>query len=300
MAQRVSYNSDAGRYEVLGVGGPDEYHPLCDNNAYTNFLAARLFEMAINTYGTLKEHHPEEFSRLAAALGIGDNDISLWSAMADGMYFPVNEATGLIEQCDGFFSLKEEWQEVGARFGGPAAEYHTCKGIKQPDVLLLFALYPERFGRHHLLSNWDYYERFVQHGSSLSPSIHALVAARAGLVQKAREYLLFSGRFPFDDHNGDARGGIQIGNAGGLWQAVIFGMAGVELREDGIRIDPHLPLEWKRLSFHLAFRGNRFSIEILPDRVVIAACDDNSGTVGFTCGERQLSISAGESAEMTL
>ena len=48
--------------------------------------------------------------------------------------------------------------------------------IKQPDILMLAVTLPDLFSREVLRANWDYYEPLTDHGSSLSPSIHALVA----------------------------------------------------------------------------------------------------------------------------
>jgi trehalose/maltose hydrolase-like predicted phosphorylase len=298
MAQTVTYNEATRQYEILHVGGPDEYHPVTDNNAYTNFMTARLFESAVRAYNTLKISYPKRFAELSAALGLTDRNIELWSKMAADMYFPMDPVTGLIEQSDGFFQLDDEWETVGGRFGGPGAEYHTCKGIKQPDVLLLLALFPEHFGVQHLLANWDYYARFIMHGSSLSPSIHALIAARIGLVQKARELFLLSGRFTLIDYNKDASGGSHTGNYGGLWQSLVFGFAGMALIDGVVYLDPHLPHEWRGIKFPIVYSGNRFTVAVAPGQVSIQADKANPAPVAFSYAGQQVSVSAGQEKEI--
>ncbi len=296
MAQLASFNAKAERYEIDGVGGPDEYHPVINNNAYTNYLTRGLFKDACDALSSLKESQPTQYSELVSRLGVTDEEVGRWSDIAKRLYFPVNDATGLIEQCDGFFLLNDEWDVVGERHGGPAAEYDTCKGIKQPDVLLLLALFPERFQHKHLLANWDYYERFIQHGSSLSPSIHALIAAKIGLVQKAREYFQLSARFAFVDYNKDSRGGVHIGNFGGLWQSLVFGFAGMELADGVMRFTPHLPLEWKGLEFNLVYQGNKFSVAVSAESVSLTADRANRGAVKFASGGQTVQLDAGETA----
>ncbi len=243
MAERVEFNAEKDRYEIHGVGGPDEYHPLTDNNAYTNWLTAYVL-------------------RRAAELNPDAGEISSWLQIADKMYCPVDEETGLIEQCDGFFDLKDTWDVTGGDWGGPGAEYHECKGLKQPDVVLLTTLLPEIFGRKHLQANWDYYERFIQHGSSLSPSIHALVAARLGLMDRAMEYFNLSADFDTLDVNRDTAGGIHIGNFGGLWQAMAYGFAGLQIRGGKLVTEPHLPETWTSLSFNVWYQGVQQRIEV--------------------------------------
>jgi trehalose/maltose hydrolase-like predicted phosphorylase len=243
MAERVEFNEAQGRYEIHGVGGPDEYHPLTDNNAYTNWLTAYVL-------------------RRAAELNSDRAEAVTWLQIAEKMYCPVDEKTGLIPQCDGFFDLKDTWDVTGGDWGGPGAEYHECKGLKQPDVVLLTTLFPERFGKKHLQANWDYYERFIQHGSSLSPSIHALVAAKLGLMDKAMEYFNLSADFDTLDVNKDTLSGIHIGNFGGLWQAVAYGFAGLQVRDGELVTDPHLPEQWKSLSFTVWFQGTQRRIDV--------------------------------------
>jgi len=118
MAERVEYNNEKDRYEILGVGGPDEYHPVTDNNAYTNYLTVYVL-------------------RRAAHLCEDKDEAARWLGIAEKMYCPVDGETGLIPQCDGFYVLKDTWDVIGSEWGGPGAEYHECKGLKQPDVLLL-------------------------------------------------------------------------------------------------------------------------------------------------------------------
>ena len=250
MAERTVFNSAEDRYEIHGVGGPDEYHPLTNNNAYTNYLTAYVL-------------------RRAAALCDDKAESKKWLEIAGKMYCPGNEKTGLIPQCDGFFDLKDTWDVAGGEWGGPGAEYHECKGLKQPDVVLLTTLLPEQFGKKHLQANWDYYERFILHGSSLSPSIHALVAAKLNLMDRAMHYFNLSADFDTVDYNKDTYAGIHIGNFGGLWQAVAYGFAGMELHGNELTFDPHLPPEWKSLSFNLCFRGKKLHVRIADGKATV-------------------------------
>lgn len=266
MVERVEWNAAKNRYEILGVGGPDEYHPVTDNNAYTNYLTAYVLERCAD-------------SELLEQWEISKDEAERWRDIATNMYLPINALTGLIPQCDGFHDLRDEWESAGSSWGGPGAEYHECKGLKQPDVLLLQTLLPERFSRRQLLTNWDYYERFVQHGSSLSPSTHAQIAAKLGLVQRAKYYFDLAASFDFVDYNKDSADGIHIGNFGGLWQAVVFGFAGLTLQDDELHFEGNLPREWQEVGFHLVFRGNRLSVRVTDGEIAVASDPKNVSAV---------------------
>jgi len=261
LRSRMIWNADAGRFEIRGVGGPDEYHPVTDNNAYTNHLVAWLLECA--------SAQSERFPDLAARLGVTPDETGDWRDASAKMFLPSDPGTGVLPQCDGFFDLDETWEEVGGNWGGIGAEFYKCKALKQPDVLLLLTLFPERFPDDVWRANWDYYERFILHGSSLSPSIHALVAARIGLPQRAKHYFDLAANFEFTNHNRDTQHGIHIGNCGGLWQAAISGFAGLRQQDDGIALAPCLPMEWKRISFRAIFR--RCTVDIIADNLAVEA-----------------------------
>ncbi len=271
LRSRLVRNEALGRLELHGVGGPDEYHPITNNNAYTNHLTADILRRGADWART----HPA----ITAGLQVSGDEIADWERAAGEIFLPFDPATGLIPQCDGFHDLAETWEQVGSQWGGIGAEFERCKGLKQPDVLLLLTLLPGQFPRHVWRTNWDYYERFILHGSSLSPSIHALVGARVGLPQRARHYFDIAANFEFRNHNKDTQHGIHIGNCGGVWQAVVLGFAGLGEADGGLSLDPALPAEWKSLQFTILWQGQRFSIKASNLRVVICAAETNSRAV---------------------
>jgi trehalose/maltose hydrolase-like predicted phosphorylase len=271
LRSRLVRNEALGRLELHGVGGPDEYHPITNNNAYTNHLTADILRRGADWART----HPA----ITSGLQVSGDEIADWERAAAEIFLPFDPATGLIPQCDGFHDLAETWEQVGSQWGGIGAEFERCKGLKQPDVLLLLTLLPGQFPRHVWRTNWDYYERFILHGSSLSPSIHALVGARVGLPQRARHYFDIAANFEFRNHNKDTQHGIHIGNCGGVWQAVVLGFAGLGEADGGLSLDPALPAEWKSLQFTILWQGQRFSIKASNLRVVICAAETNSRAV---------------------
>jgi kojibiose phosphorylase len=63
---------------------------------------------------------------------------------------------------------------------------------------------------------------------------------------------------------GNAAGGVHAAAIGGLWQAMIFGFAGLELRPQGLRLNPRLLPHWKGVIFPLQWRGRRLRIALEP------------------------------------
>jgi len=117
-----------GLYHILGVIGPDEYHYLVDDNAYTNWMARFNLERAVWAAQYLQVHQKEAKE---------------WSAVARFLYCPGPGADGVIEQFAGFFALKDYPIPLEDRFKAPVSrlfnweEINQSKIVKQADVLML-------------------------------------------------------------------------------------------------------------------------------------------------------------------
>ena len=100
------------------------------------------------------------------------------------------------------------------------------------------------------------------HDSSLSPAIHALLAARLGDLELAEGYLRWATRLDLDfDQGVTAAGGVHIAALGGLWQALAFGFGGMTTTDEPRpRFSPHVPASWGSLRFRVYWRGELLEV----------------------------------------
>src|SRR5580704_17569426 len=56
------------------------------------------------------------------------------------------------------------------------------------------------------------------------------------------------------DPDPSTAGGVHIAGLGVLWQAVILGFAGLDLKGGMLGVDPRLPPQWRSLSFRVGWR----------------------------------------------
>jgi kojibiose phosphorylase len=121
-------------------------------------------------------------------------------------------------------------------------------------------------------ANFRYYEPRTAHGSSLSPALHALVAARLGDGALAQAYFRQAAEIDLANNMGNAALGVHMAALGGLWQAAVFGAAGLQARENGIALDPHLLPGWAEMMFPMQWRGRllRLHLEADPRRIEVA------------------------------
>ncbi len=263
---------EPGQYSISDVIGPDEYHEHVTNNAYTNRLVAWHLRRAVEAFHWLEAHAPEKARELQERLELTPQRLTHWRHIADHLVFLQDPETGLIEQFQGFFQRKEvDWEQfrdretsMQALLGIQGANEHQV--LKQPDVILLMTLLEEEFDAQAWAANWAYYVPRTDHsyGSSLGPAIHAWAACILGRPQEAYEHFLRAARADLEDIRGNADEGIHAASAGGLWQAVVFGFAGLRVRDDGeYTLKPCLPDPWERLAFRFYLRGRRHQVELL-------------------------------------
>jgi kojibiose phosphorylase len=265
-ASRAERGAD-GRWHVRRVIGPDEYHEDVDDNAYTNQMAAWLLDRAGELVGWLRERHPERWRALAAALHLDDAEPAGWRALAAGLVDGLDPQTGVIEQHRGFHQLEEVdlaaleprtttmevllgWERLG-----------RLKLVKQADVVLLLALLGERYPRAVQQANFAYYEPLTVHDSSLSPAVHALVAARLGDLDTAAGYLQQATLLDLDfDHGVTAAGGVHIAALGGIWQALVLGFGGMTPAGEKPHFTPHVPASWAALRLQVRWRDTQLNV----------------------------------------
>ncbi|HOG45769.1 MAG TPA: beta-phosphoglucomutase [Anaerolineae bacterium] len=266
---RAERNEAAGRYEIRDVIGPDEYHEHVDNNAYTNRLVQWHLERALEMLGWLRAHHSDKAAELAARLDLSAERLAHWRDVAQQMHIPYDPATGLFEQFAGFFRLPEvDWPALEGRTRSiqsllGIAGAQQVQALKQADVLMLYFLGVEGEERA-LQANWDYYEPRTDHtyGSSLGPAVHALLACRLGRAGESYRHFARAAFVDLEDLRGNTSDGIHAASAGGVWQVVVMGFAGMRATPDGPTFTPRLPQGWQRLRFTVRERGRRHEVDL--------------------------------------
>jgi trehalose/maltose hydrolase-like predicted phosphorylase len=299
-ASRAEPGTD-GRFHLRGVIGPDEYHDAVDDNAYTNGMAQWNLECAIATAQCLRDQWPERWQELRDRLALTEEEEELWRRVGEGLGIPWGPDTGVIEQFAGFFDLEPIPipSDGGRRVPmdvllGPART-RASQVAKQADTLMLLALLPDRFPRAVQAANFQYYEARCGHGSSLSPAIHALVAARLGEMEAAERYFREAAGIDLEDGMGNASEGVHMAALGGLWQAVVFGFAGVSLRPEGLELAPRLPASWQSLRFRVQWHGRQVAVHLDGQARAASATLERGEPMTVRVGPGEHRLTPGES-----
>jgi kojibiose phosphorylase len=268
-ASRAEQDAD-GTVHYRDVIGPDEYHEHVDDNAYTNAMARWTIRTGLQVLSRLERTHPVRARQLRESLDLTRDRLDRWRAVADAIVVPVLPG-GRVLQFAGYDDLVDvDLDDYEPRttsmyevLGAEGVNAHTV--LKQPDVLMAMLLLEDDFSDEQRQVNYEHYSPRTDHtyGSSLGPAVQAIIAARAGLADDAVVHFRRAALGDLDDVRGNADDGIHAASCGGVWQAVVFGFAGVVIDADGVvSTHPALPKGWRRLAFCLTVRGERHEIEI--------------------------------------
>lgn len=263
-ADRVHYSARNDKYMIHGVTGPNEYENNINNNWYTNTLAAWVLSY---TSESLAKH-----SR--ADLNVTAEELAKWSEIVDKMYYPYDEKEGVFVQHDGF--MDKDLRPVSALDATDLPLNQNWSWdkilrspfIKQADVLQGIYFFGNEFSLEEKRRNFDFYEPMTVHESSLSPSIHAILAAELGKEAKAVEMYGRTARLDLDNYNNDTEDGLHITSMTGSWLAIVQGFAQMKTWDGKLSFAPFLPSDWTGYTFHINYRGRLLKIEVTENVTV--------------------------------
>lgn len=279
---RVYYNPVKKNYNLLAVRGPNEYDVVVNNNTYTNMMAVENLASAIKAIEFIKAWYMKDWKALAERLCFADSEIVDWEKIINGMVICYDRELDLYEEDDMYLYRVPldmmRAKPTGKRIIDSTIPYEALplyQVTKQADIICLMNLLPFKFSKQQMENAWNFYEPKTAHDSSLSYCHHAIMAARLGKMDMAYKYFKTSAYLDIEDVQLNTVSGLHFANFGGTWQIVVFGFAGVSIKNGILHIKPNLPESWKYLKFRLRYRGSILRIEIEDDKTNVV-CEKSS------------------------
>ncbi|MDR1567734.1 MAG: glycoside hydrolase family 65 protein, partial [Streptococcaceae bacterium] len=263
-ADRVHFSKRHQKYMIHGVTGPNEYENNVNNNWYTNTLATWVLRYTLETLAK----YPE-------SIVVSQAEQDKWREIVNKMYFPTDDKLGIFVQHDTF--LDKDLQPVSELSASdlPLNQnwswdkiLRSCF-IKQADVLQGIYFFGNEHSIEEKRRNFDFYEPMTVHESSLSPSIHAILAAELGKEDKAVEMYQRTARLDLDNYNNDTDDGLHITSMTGSWLAIVQGFAQMKTWDEHLSFAPFKPQVWDSYAFHINYRDRLLKISV-DEEVTIA------------------------------
>jgi maltose phosphorylase len=297
-SQRITWSANRQQYVMLGVTGPNEYENNVNNNWYTNTIGVWCMQYALEVADQLKASDRVKYDALAAKINFDyDTETARFKDIIAKMYYPYDEQQQVFLQQDGYLDKEQILVKDLPATDRPINQkwswdriLRSCY-IKQADVLQGIYFFEDRYDMDTIRRNFDFYEPRTVHESSLSPCVHAILAAKLGDEKRAYEFYLRTSRLDLDDYNNDTEDGCHITSMAGTWMSVVEGFGGMRVRDGKLSFNPFLPDKWTSFSFHIGFRGVSIKITMSKDEVTVK---NLSGTgIDLLIYDQERSVGAG-------
>ncbi|MFT4031877.1 MAG: glycoside hydrolase family 65 protein [Siphonobacter sp.] len=271
-SQRITWSEERKKYVMLGVTGPNEYENNVNNNWYTNYIAAWCLRYTLEVAEDLKNTNPDRYKQLTDLLQLDEGpEFERFRDIIGRLHLPVSEEWGIILQQDNYLDkeqliaadLSPEQRPINQKWSWDRI-LRSCF-IKQADVLQGLYFFEDEFDEETIRKNFEFYEPRTVHESSLSPCVHAIIASKLGLHEKAYEMYLRTSRLDLDDYNNDTEDGLHITSMAGTWMSVVKGFGGLRVHDDALHLSPTCPAQWQGYSFKIRFRDNLLNIRVHPE-----------------------------------
>lgn len=267
--QRANYSDAKKQYVILGVTGPNEYENNVNNNWYTNLMAQWTLRYTQKVITLVKTKFQNKYKTLSASIKFDEpTETNKWEKIADNMYLPYDENLQVFLQQDGYLDKEQIMANDLNPNERPINQHWSWDRIlrscfiKQADVLQGIYFFIENYSLDTIKRNFDFYEPRTVHESSLSACIHAVLASRIGYLDKAYEMYLRATRLDLDDYNKEIHEGCHITSMGGAWLAIVYGFAGMSIKNNQLHFDPVLPKQWQKYSFKIRFHNKIYNVVV--------------------------------------
>lgn len=283
--QRASFSKQKSQYVILGVTGPNEYENNINNNFYTNYIAKWCMDYATEQINKVASEYPADHKRVLEKVNLSTNEIQEWKKVADDMYFPTSKELGIYLQQDGFLDkdlvpvkdLDKSQRPINQKWSWDRVLRSPY--IKQADVLQCFYFFEDHFSKEELKRNFEFYESFTVHESSLSPCVHSIQAAVLDKMDMAYTFYLRTSRLDLDDYNKEVEEGCHITSMAGTWMSIVEGFGGMRVKNDQLHFSPKIPKEWKGYSFKINFRNQILKVSVNHNETTFTVDGDEDLTI---------------------
>lgn len=274
-----------GQFHIQDVTGPDEYTCMVNNNYYTNLLAKYNLEWAVKCEKLLMAEG--KWETLCKKIDLQPEELQEFKKAADEMYLPYDEELDINPQDDSFLKKKKwDFAHTPKENYPLLLHYHPLalyrrQVCKQADTVLAHFILEDYQKLSTIRSSFLYYEKVTTHDSSLSTCIFSIMAAKLGMVEKAYEYFGESAKLDLFNTHKNTKDGIHTANMAGNYMAIIYGFAGLRIKESGLYLSPCIPDKWKSFQFRFQYQGTRMEIKVSKEGCLLRRLTGRPVTIHF-------------------
>ncbi|MBC8061161.1 MAG: family 65 glycosyl hydrolase, partial [Clostridiaceae bacterium] len=292
----IQQNPFTKEYGFYGVMGVDEFHMMVNNNCFVNYLGKKSMEFTLKVIEEMRTSAPEKLKEVENKTQFTVTELADWKEMAEKTALPKDPATGIYDQHDGYSTLP--YIDINTIPITDFPLYHNwsydriyrTSMIKQADVLMMLFLYSQDFSKESKKVNYEYYEPRCIHESSLSPSVHSIVASEIGMHEEAYKFFQFATRLDLDDYNRNTNEGLHTTSIAAAWLNIVYGFGGMRSDREVLLFNPSIPKVWNSYSFRIIYKDSILIVSI--DKTSVNFKIDGSSVVDINVYGRNYEINS--------
>ncbi len=324
-ASKAIIADKSGRYSVKNVMGPDEFHekyPGTDegglkDNTYTNLMVVWSFRKANQI---LNKISAKAKLKIFNNIQITDNEILKWNDIASKMNIVIED--NILAQYEGYFDLEElDWQYYREKYeniyrmdrilkseGKSADNYKVAKqadtlqtfyNLEEQDVTEMLENLGYKLSGDYLSENLKYFLKRTSHGSTLSRVVHAQLANMINNKKLSCDLYKDALTSDYADVQGGTTGeGIHAGVMAGTVLIAFQSFAGLNLKSDIVKINPHLPDHWRSISFKFGFKNVQFNCFVNQNHIRIKQSNQEEKKINIYVNEKAITLSPDSEIEI--
>ncbi len=276
LATRGQWDGRGEHFGYYAVMGPDEFQMMVNHNTYTNYMAQKSFRYTLEVLSTMPSAQREA---LVTKVELLEEECKAWQRMADKMKILYDGESLLYEQHEGFYNLPHIDVDSIPDTEFPLYSHWSYDRIyrndmiKQPDVLMFQLLYNSDFTKACKKANYEFYEPKCIHESSLSPSVHSILACEIGKLEEAVEFFAFATRMDLDDYNRNTHEGLHTTSISAAWLNIVYGFGGLRSDKE-LSLNPVLPKGWRAYSFSITVWGKPLKVTVREKQLLLESQTD--------------------------
>jgi Trehalose and maltose hydrolases (possible phosphorylases) len=203
------------------------------------------------------------------------DEINKWKEISENLFFQKIDGTNVYLQQEGYLDKEQLLASDIPESERPINQHWSWDRIlrsvfiKQADVLQGMYFFINDFPVEVIRENFNFYEPRTVHESSLSSSIHSVIASHIGELDKAYEFYLRTSRLDLDDYNNEVEEGLHITSMAGTWLSIVEGFARKRIINGLLSFDPLIPPKWESYSFKIQHCGHLMEIIVQKDGIKI-------------------------------
>jgi len=251
-------------YDFLKVNGYDDTHGHVDNEAYTNQIVKNTLDSVIKCVAFAKSTDKSEVKRIFDEFDY-DSLMDELRELRRRLYTKKELIDYRIEAFDGYFNLSDKdvstYKKISFVETNKKMHLKITSYVKNANVLVMLAMFNQEYSGVIHERNYDFYMRRSVNPDYFARIMYIIEACEVNLADDAYEMFLQIADLSIENKQLFNKG-LNLSLLGGLYNAMVYGFAGLRHYTYLVAADYNSPAKIRRIEFKVRVVDNIAQVKI--------------------------------------